>query len=310
MKNVISNLFAIILLAAVAVFFRGDLLHSWLRLRQHYFPCNTPIEYNIGTFDTKFGISESDFQAAIQHAEDVWEKAAGRELFTYSPDGHMNINLIYDNRQDATNRLKVVDAKLDDRRADYADLKSNYDTLKREHAKLTQQFQTQYDTYTTRRREHNATIQQWNDEGGAPANEYKRLENDRVVLGREQHGVLELQRSVNTKVDALNKASIALNKQVDQVNQQVAQVNTISTENGEEFQEGEYRTGPQGDEINVYQYDNYNKLVRLLVHEFGHALGIDHVDDPDAIMYRSNAGESLKLTNTDEVALKAICELK
>jgi predicted Zn-dependent protease len=48
----------------------------------------------------------------------------------------------------------------------------------------------------------------------------------------------------------------------------------------------------------------------VLAHELGHALGLDHNEDSKAIMYRLNNGINEKLTNTDLVALKALCGIK
>ena len=49
------------------------------------------------------------------------------------------------------------------------------------------------------------------------------------------------------------------------------------------------------------------KLVRLLAHEMGHAVGIDHVGDPEAVMYKLNMGENLTATATDLAELNKVC---
>ena len=45
-------------------------------------------------------------------------------------------------------------------------------------------------------------------------------------------------------------------------------------------------------------------------HEFGHALGIDHVEDKQSIMHAYNLESNIKLTTDDINALRAVCEEK
>ncbi|MGO9139739.1 MAG: matrixin family metalloprotease, partial [Syntrophales bacterium] len=44
-----------------------------------------------------------------------------------------------------------------------------------------------------------------------------------------------------------------------------------------------------------------------LAHEFGHALGLKHNDNPQAIMYRLMQSDSLNLAPDDIAALKERC---
>jgi|GEM_PF-5917020 len=62
-------------------------------------------------------------------------------------------------------------------------------------------------------------------------------------------------------------------------------VNLVSieqdTQPGQEFDKGDFYKG----EINIYEYRNKYDLALVLAHEFGHALEMEHVEDPEAIMH-------------------------
>jgi len=60
--------------------------------------------------------------------------------------------------------------------------------------------------------------------------------------------------------------------------------------------------------ITIYHFDNGEKLVRLLVHELGHALRLPHSENSQAVMYRLNQYDTAELTADDITALKTRCE--
>lgn len=62
--------------------------------------------------------------------------------------------------------------------------------------------------------------------------------------------------------------------------------------------------------IFIYGFDSKVALVRVLEHEFGHALGLDHVDHAGAVMNPVNRGDNLELTLADLAELEQTCEAK
>jgi predicted Zn-dependent protease len=71
--------------------------------------------------------------------------------------------------------------------------------------------------------------------------------------------------------------------------------NKINSSLEKEFAGGEYVKDNGSTLINIYQFENEDKLVRLLEHELGHAIGLDHLENPNDIMYKINGGGTICL---------------
>ena len=66
--------------------------------------CATPVKYRIGKLDPRFGITRQDFQRQVEEAGKAWETAAGQTLFEYDARGALEVDLVYDGRQEMTQR--------------------------------------------------------------------------------------------------------------------------------------------------------------------------------------------------------------
>lgn len=308
--KIINWLITFILLSLLAYFFRTDLLNFKNRFYQQYYPCQEPITYQLGTFDQHFNISQKNFLAAVSEAEQVWEKPIDLNLFKYSPSGTVKINLIYDYRQDATVKLRKLGIVVKNDQATYEKLKVDYTSLEKSYLADKAILDSKVTELDLRTSMYNTKVENWNSQGGVPPKEAQQLRAEETVLNQLLAELKNQQNIFNNEADELNALADTLNRLAKTLNLSAEHYNTIGASRGSEFAEGTYVSSRTGQEIDIYQFDDTRQLVRLLAHELGHALGLEHVSSTKAIMYYLNNGVNEKLAPADLLELKQRCDLK
>ena len=278
-------------------------------------PCSEPIKYTLGTFDTQFGISKDYFLSALTNAEAIWEKPLGKDFFTYVPDDSstdtVKVNLIYDYRQQATGKLASLGIVVSDNRASYDSLKTRFTALQTQYNTEKGVFNTEVNTFNQNQKDYETQVNYWNSKGGALPADYDKLQTQKAALQIESLNLQTEQNKINALADEINALVVALNRLVSVLNLSVNNYNaTVDSSSSESFEEGVYVSDGTTKYINIYEFSNKEKLVRALAHELGHALGLDHVEDPNAIMYKLNQGSNLALTQADINELKTKCQIK
>ena len=193
--NTSAKIFLTLILVGTLLYFRQPIKVQILphfdqivaNVRATFAPCSAPITYKIDTFDTKFGISEKYFLNAIAEAEAIWEKPINKDLFAHDSErGVLKINLLYDYRQDATEKLEALDARVIDGREAYNEFKSKYVGLKSQYASVKADYDTRVALFEQRQNAYHNEVQYWNQKGGAPKAEYQKLQAENWFFRRSQ----------------------------------------------------------------------------------------------------------------------------
>ena len=104
--------------------------------------------------------------------------------------------------------------------------------------------------------------------------------------------------NLNGLADRINGVAKQLNRDVDAYNGKFGEPR--------QFDQGTYT----GNSINIYQFNDESDLRLVIAHELGHALNLEHIDDPKAVMYYLMDQQDLsiiELSNGDMEAIKQQC---
>jgi predicted Zn-dependent protease len=270
-------------------------------------PCQKPLTYKIQQFDPQFNISQENFLDALKQAENIWEAPLGINLFEYAPNGKIDVSLIYDYRQKTTQALSSINKQISSSKQEYDNLKRVYSDLKKEYEiknnilnSLTTEFQKEKLAF-------DAKIKSWNTKGGAPKEIYNQLNLEKQTLQQKIDEINQKSAEINNLISKINETASNLNVMAKNLNITVDTYNTIGQNTPREFNEGIYESDSINQSIKIYQFENKQKLIRVLAHEFGHAIGLDHVPQKEAIMYELNTSNNMKAVSLEIINLKKIC---
>lgn len=309
-KKLLSTLLFLIFLASVTLLFlslKNPEIGYYIQSLVGVAPCQKTIKYSLGDIDPRFNLEKSELLQTLLSAEKIWEDAKGGELFEYAPTGKLKINFVYDSRQEATEKLKDISGQIDSTSDSYERLKSELTVKRNRYEADSTRLQALISEINSAKSRYDAEVVIWNKKGGAPKTTFDSLNAERNRIQIMIDEAQKLQNNIVVQIGEINALVDSLNAIAKSINAGVETYNKIGTSNGKEFEEGLYIASALSKEIIIYQFKDQNQLLRVLAHEFGHALGLEHISDEKSIMYELNQSTNLIPTDEDKAELKAVC---
>jgi len=300
--------------------------------------CGSPsVSYGVGEVDQTFGVSSEIFKDALGEAESIWEKGSGDDLFSYSGDPEVVVNLVFDERQAETNYLKEILGSIESNKDKLEALKKEYEKLtaeiipievefseaKKEYEALVNELNSTIALYNVRKEAYEESVAYWNKRGGAPKKDYERLVKEyddvRILYGqvsmrddlaKASFDDLRIKADAyNIEAGKINTVAGIINRLAERLNESATDYNKLQGDR-DEFVTGLYTSVGGKETIDIYQFYDYRELVIILAHEMGHALGLGHGSDQNSIMYPKVGDQPLSLSSEDVSMLKEVCSKK
>ncbi|MEX1258472.1 MAG: matrixin family metalloprotease [Gemmatimonadota bacterium] len=277
--------------------------------------CEAPLRWRIEAVDPRFGLSELEAADAVRQAGMVWGDGTGLPLLFQESSEGIPIRFVFDERMETALERRSSSAEIDERARAVEEGTSALEASRMELDRRRTAHGRRALDFQERQESHNRTVEYWNRAGGAPPAEFERL---RAM----EEEIAELRRVVDAELEAVNRVVGEVNREADELNAQITALNEARIALDAELPAGvvesaEYRRSRGGffsnaaREIDVFHFEDRNHLHRVLAHVLGHAIGLEHSEEPGALMHAAatvERGEGRPRLHEEDIAqFRALC---
>lgn len=241
-------------------------------------PLDTRLRYRIAEVDPRFKLSIEQVKTISQQATQIWKDGTGQDYFVYDPHAQLAIHLIYDERQMESEQRREHLNQLESNQQHWVEKKRQLDQIE-------QEILSSKHLLDLKQQQLNQQIQHYNQEQQNARQHPSSFANPEYFQQRQR----DLEQNVQTlqqEIAQYNQRIMQLNQQVDELNALDQQLNASVSQYKQRFKPHLFHKGLfNGKQILIYEFESTDDLRLTIAHEFGHALGLQHADDPQALMH-------------------------
>ena len=260
-------------------------------------PFDTRLRYRIAEVDPRFKLSPEQVKSISLQATQIWEDGTGQDYFVYDDNAKLSIHLIYDERQFESEQRRAHIRQLEANQKLWLNKKRQLDQIEQQMLHNKQFLQHKQQQLDQQIQHYHQEMRQYNT-----AQHADYFQQQQRAL---QHNIQALQQEIHQ----YNQKIVQLNQQIDQLNSLDQQLDNSVQQFKQRFQPHLFHKGLfNGKQIMVYEFASEADLRLTLAHELGHALGLQHTNDPHALMYpmlQQQNVNNFRLSAADKALLSA-----